>query len=261
MGTGFLRLVVRGLSVGVALLLLLQISSLASGASASTPEWDVSGTWSSAGGDLVISQSADGSLTGRFIMKRGCTDTYGATGRIDGSSISLSLARASGRGDEYPCAGTQTLNGSVGPRGTTLILTLVNFAQTSPASPFTGQATSLRADETFKQSFSVLVSCGTTGSQICPKVFVGVVRPGSGRIAVLFTLAQHCSDVRLYISVDGGVERVSPFLGSRQATRDYSFRIGDGPHRVQVRAEGRRGGCNYGQLSIWGGTLLARSLA
>lgn len=261
MGTGIRRLLNRGLAVTSTLLLALQAGTLASGARASTPEWDVSGAWSSAGGDLVLSQGADGSLTGSFIMKRGCTDTYGATGRIDGSSISLSLARANGAGDEYPCAGTQTLNGSVGPGGSTLTLTLVNFAQTSPASPFTGQATRPGADESFEKSFSVLVSCGTTGNQVCRKAFVGVVRPESGRIAVRFTMAQHCSDVRVYISVDGGGERVSPFLGSREATRDYVFRVSDGPHRVQVRAEGRRGGCNHGQLSTWGGTLLVRSLA
>lgn len=261
MGTGIRLLGNRGLAVTAALLLVLWAGALSSGAHAATSEWDVSGTWFSAGGDLVLSQGADGSLTGSFIMKRGCTDTYGATGRIDGNSISLNLVRANGAGDEYPCAGTQTLNGSVGPGGSTLTLTLVNFAQTSPASPFTGQATRPGAGETFEKSFSVLVSCGTTGSQVCPKAFVGVVRPDTGRIAVRFTMAPHCSDVRVYISVDGGGERVSPFLGSREATRDYGFRVSDGPHRVQVRAEGRRGGCNHGQLSTWGGTLLVRSLA
>ena len=261
MGTRSRRLVNRGLAVTSILLLVLQAGTLASGARASTPEWDVSGAWSSAGGDLRLSQAADGSLTGSFVMKIGCTDTYRATGRIDGTAISLSLARANGAGDEYPCAGSQTLNGSVGPGGSTLTLTLVNFAQTSPASPFTGQASRPGADETFEKSFSVLVSCGNTGKQICPKAFVAVVRPESARIAVRFTMAKHCSDVRVYISVDGGAEKVSPFLGSREATRNYAFRVSDGPHRVQVRAEGRRGGCNSGQLATWGGTLLVRSLA
>lgn len=102
--------------------------------------WDVSGRWTSFVGDLQLTQASGGSLTGTFQMKIGCTEAYTVTGRIAGSAIALALVRAGGAGNQPPCAGTQTLNGSVGPGGTTLLLALVNFASSSPPGPFSGKA-------------------------------------------------------------------------------------------------------------------------
>lgn len=235
--------------------------ALARGAGAAPADWDVTGSWTSFVGDLRLTQAGDGALTGSFQMKAGCTDAYTAAGRIEGNSISLTLVRANGGGDQLPCAGMQTLKGSVGSSGTTLNLALANFAQSSPPTPFSGQARKLGTEPAFSKSFAVFVKCGL-GKQLCPRAFVAMIQPPAGTLAVRFTMSSgHCSDARVRISIDGGAERVSPFLGAGKATPEYDFQVKAGTHRIQVRAEGRRGGCNHGDLQQWAGTLQVRSTA
>lgn len=226
----------------------------------STPGWDVTGPWSGFVGDLQLTQTGDGSLSGRFVMKFGCTETYLVSGRIDGTAVTLWLVRANGGGDEWPCAGTQTLNGEVEPSGRVMALALVNFAQSSPAAPFTGEAVWIGEEPRYSKDFAVDVRCGT-GRQMCRRAFVGTVRPPAGTLGVRFaTWTGHCSDVRLRISVDGGRERVSPFISPGSTTPEYTFQVTAGAHRITVRAEGRRGGCNHGDLRHWAGTLMSRSV-
>lgn len=242
----------------VAVALLLGVVVLA--APAAGPAWDVSGRWTSYVGVLQLTQASDGRLDGSFRMTAGCTDDYAATGRIDGSAISLELVRSNGRGDELPCAGRQTLKGTVAPGGRSLSLSLSNFAQTSPPTPFLGVAKPVGAESpAWARSYPVLVDCGV-GRQLCPRAFTVTVRPPAGTLLARFTMSgTHCSDVRARISVDGGAERVSAYLPRLRSTPDFAFRVDAGSHRVRVRAEGRRGGCNHGDLRHWGGTLRLRA--
>ena len=112
------------------------------GAGSATPAWNIAGTWTGAPGALTLAQSG-GTLTGSFTMRFGCTDTYAVTGSIAGTTVRLDLTRAGG--DQMPCAGTQTLNGTVDPSGKALVLALVNAHQASPATPFAGQAKAVAA--------------------------------------------------------------------------------------------------------------------
>ncbi|MHB1166491.1 MAG: hypothetical protein ACYC0W_06925 [Candidatus Nanopelagicales bacterium] len=69
--------------------------------------------------------------------------------------MSLALARANGGGDQWPCAGAQTLIGVVEPSGKVMTLALANFAQSSPASPFTGQAVMIGEGPGYAKDFAV----------------------------------------------------------------------------------------------------------
>ncbi len=236
----------------LALVLALAVGLLAGGSAAAPPAWDVSGTWIGFVGDVTLTQ-AEGALSGTFQMKVGCTEAYTANGTISGSSISLRLARASGGGDTFPCAGSQTLSGTVDPSGAAMLLTLSNRFQTSPPGRFEGKAKKLGA--TAAKSYPVFLKC-KGGKQLCPKAFAVSAEAPSGTLTVQFTMSRgHCSDVRVRISVDGGPEKVSAFLGPGKSTPAFRFEVGPGQHRVRVRAEGRRGGCNKGALLQWAGTL------
>lgn len=235
----------------------LSAGLLAGVSSAAPPKWDITGTWVGFAGDLTLTQT-DGKLTGTFRMKFGCTELYTANGTISGSAVTLALQRQGGADDTTSCAGTQTLSGSVDPSGTALLLALSNKFQTSPAGRFTGTAKKLGTEtkpaaKTY--SYPVLVKC-RGGTQLCAQAFAVSVQAAADPLVVQFTTAAgHCSDARFYISVDGGSERVSAFIGRAKSTPAYTFQVGAGRHRVQVRAEGRRGGCNKGDLQQWGGTL------
>lgn len=74
-------------------------------------------------------------------MKVGCLEAYTVTGSLAGSVVRLDLRRANGRGDVMPCAGTQTLNGTVAATGRALALVTVH--QASPPTRFTGRAKKL----------------------------------------------------------------------------------------------------------------------
>lgn len=235
----------------------LSAGLLAGSATAAAPSWGIGGKWVGYAGDLTLTQ-ADGKLSGTFQMKVGCTESYTATGTISGSAVTLTLRRASGAGDQPPCAGTQTLSGSVDASGTALLLTLSNAFQTSPAGRFAGKAQKLGSEKppASTKSYSVFVKCTGPKKQLCSQAYTVSTTTPAGPLVVQFTPSSgHCSDVRLRISVDGGPERISAFLGPSKSTPAYSFAVSAGPHRVQVRAEGRPGGCNKGYLLQWNGTL------
>ncbi len=235
----------------------LSAGLLAGASAAAAPSWDITGKWVGFSGDLTLTQ-ADGKLSGTFRMKVGCTELYTATGAISGSAVTLALKRASGAGDQPPCAGTQTLSGSVDASGTALLLELANAFQTSPAGRFAGKAkkpgAATPAGST--KSHSVFVKCTGPKQQLCAPAYTVSLNVPAGPLVVQFTTSSgYCSEARLRISVDGGPERISPFLGPSKSTPAYTFDVSAGQHRVQVRAEGRTGGCNTGFLSQWNGTL------
>lgn len=230
---------------------------LAGAARSAPPSWDIGGTWVGYAGDLTVTQAA-GNLRGSFQMKAGCTELYTATGTISGSAVTLALRRASGAGDQPPCAGTQTLSGGVNASGTALLLKLSNAYQTSPAGRFAGKAKKLGAPKpsVSTKSYSVFVKFPSPKKQLCSQAYTVSVNAPAGPLVVQFTTSSgHCSDARLRISVDGGPERISAFVGPRQSTPAYTFKVSAGQHRVQVRAEGRTGGCNKSYLLQWNGTL------
>ncbi len=235
----------------------LSAGLLAGTSTAAAPAWDISGTWVGFSGDLTLTQT-DGKLSGSFRMKVGCTDSYTATGTISGSAVTLTLTRAGGAGDQPPCAGTQTLNGAVDTSGTALLLKLANAFQSSPADRFAGKATKLGAPKTpaSVKSYSVFVKCPGPKKQLCSQSYAVLTNAPAGRLVVQFTTSSgHCSDARFRISVDGGIERISPFVRRSASTPAYTFAVRAGQHRVQVRAEGRTGGCNTGYVTQWAGTL------
>jgi len=255
---------------------------------AAAPAWDISGAWTSYIGNLSVKQAADGSLTGTFTMKVGCTDTYNVGGKVDGSAVTIALTRMGG-GDLGACAGTQSLKGTVDAGGATMQLALVNAHATSPATPFTGKAkkagatatttTAAKATTTTKTSsttaktnatatltvgaakqFSVFVVCGAPHKQLCPTLYtVGVKTPAGVLRARFITSNGHCSDVRLRLSVDGGGASASAFIGRSVATPWYAFPVSAGTHVLSLQAEGRPGGCNNtGYLKQWAGQLELR---
>lgn len=243
----------------------LSAGLLAGSASAASPSWNISGRWVGYAGDLTLTQT-DGKLSGTFQMKLsgtfqmkfGCTELYTATGTISGSAVTLTLRRASGAGDQPPCAGTQTLSGSVDASGAALLLTLANAFQTSPAGRFAGKAQKLGpgTPPASTKLYSVFVKCTGPKKQLCSQAYTVSTNAPAGPLVVQFTTSSgHCSDARFRISVDGGPERISAFVGPSRSTPAYTFAVGAGQHRVQVRAEGRSGGCNKGYLLQWSGTL------
>lgn len=232
-------------------------------AAALGPSWDIGGRWTSGIGTLQLAQKADGTVTGTFAMSVGCTKTYAVTGRVEGSAVNLSLTL--GGGGEPPCAGTQTLKGTVGAGGTSMSLALANEHASSPASAFVGKATAPKPVTTTPATTPRVVTktaAFTAGAtcdkvhQLCPKAWTTSLKTGKGTLTMSFSAAaSHCSDVRIRFSVDGGAERISSFISPRGATGAYAFSVAAGSHVLKLRAEGRRGGCNTGYLLSWGGTL------
>jgi len=241
-------------------------------AAALGPAWDISGRWTSGIGTLQLTQTADGTVSGTFAMSVGCTKTYAVTGRVEGSAVSLSLKLAGG--DQPPCAGTQTLKGTIPTSGTSMSLALANEHATSPATAFVGKATAPKPTPTTPAKTTpaptpapakpvvTKTATYTAGAncdkvhQLCPNAYTTSLKTGKGTLTMSFTAAaNHCSDVRVYFSVDGGGEHISSFVSKNNTTASYAFAVAAGGHTLKLRAEGRRGGCNTGYLLSWGGTL------
>jgi len=239
-------------------------------AAALGPSWDIGGRWTSGIGTLQLTQAADGAVTGTFAMSVGCNQTYGVTGRVEGSTVSLSLKLAGG--DQPPCAGTQTLKGTIAAGGTSMSLALANEHASSPATAFAGKATIPKPAPTTPAKTTAApapakpaatkTAAYTAGAncdkvhQLCPNAYTTSLKTGKGTLTMSFTAAaNHCSDVRVYFSVDGGGEHISSFVSKNNTTGSYAFAVAAGGHTLKLRAEGRRGGCNTGYLLSWGGTL------
>jgi hypothetical protein len=74
----------------------------------------------------------------------------------------------------------------------------------------------------------------------------------------------HCSDVRVIFYLDGQEIYTSEWLGYESRNPALPLitdlvaveHVALGTHQLTVQGEGRYGGCNYGNLFAWDGTLL-----
>ena len=110
-----------------------------------------------------------------------------------------------------------------------------------------------------------VVSCTSTG-ELCDPPFVVSVETGSVLQAQYFVRPTHCASVRVGFLVDGALKATSDFLGWPGAPAPFSDLaldtdlvdlgpVSPGAHVVGVQAEAQVGGCNFGQLDNWGGSL------
>lgn len=95
----------------------------------------------------------------------------------------------------------------------------------------------------------------TSGTQLSNVVYsINVVTDGLLRVEYT-AAATHCSDVRMHFEVDGVERAVSAFLVPGVSSGFFDVGpVTPGAHVIALRAEGRVGGCNSGQLVGWGGT-------
>jgi hypothetical protein len=110
-----------------------------------------------------------------------------------------------------------------------------------------------------------VVSCTSTG-QLCDPPFSVSVETGSALQVQYFVRSTHCASVRVGLLVDGTLRATSDFLGWPGAPAPFSGLaldtglvdlgpVSPGAHVVGVQAEGQVGGCNFGELPNWGGSL------
>jgi hypothetical protein len=110
-----------------------------------------------------------------------------------------------------------------------------------------------------------LVHCTSTG-QFCTPPFETPPIKTNSLLQIEYLVTHACSSIRLHIFVDAKEVRVTEFLGWPGEPLPLSTGILDlrpvasGQHVLAVEAEGRSGGCNYGHLSFWEGTLLIYTL-
>lgn len=106
------------------------------------------------------------------------------------------------------------------------------------------------------EQYVEVAQCQPATSQVCPQEpEVNFTRDSGGFVDVQFTANQnHCSDIIVYVSIDGYVPSILGRVGPGQ-TAQHGFGVGPGNHVLRVRAEGVEGGCNTGTLSSWGGTV------
>src|SRR5580658_5731573 len=119
--------------------------------------------------------------------------------------------------------------------------------------PFSSPASA----QTQTQIYSVLVSCTSSGEMCSPAYSITVTLPVASLVTVGFTGASTlCSNVQLYISVDGVLQAISPFFGANQIIGPVSLgTLGAVTHSLELEGVGEVGGCNSGTLGGWGGTL------
>jgi len=108
----------------------------------------------------------------------------------------------------------------------------------------------------------VRVFCQGPGQLCSPMHSTTVTSEGVLRIRFI-ALARHCSSIRIHIFLDGTQAGTSDWLGyngdpqGRPLETD-TFDLGPvapGSHEFAIQAEGEVGGCNFGNLTNWGGTL------
>ncbi len=69
----------------------------------------------------------------------------------------------------------------------------------------------------------------------------------------------HCSAMRMHFLLDGAERAVTgPLPPGRDSGFAYLGDVGRGRHKVELKAEGVRGGCNSGRLASWGGVASLR---
>jgi hypothetical protein len=103
--------------------------------------------------------------------------------------------------------------------------------------------------------------CQPATSQLCPQIPTVSFDTNSERtIKVAFTGNRNgCSDIIAHIFFDGA-EWGSHRVGPSRSDGGYEIPVTRGTHVIGVQAEGIEGGCNYGAVSAWGGTLHIESL-
>jgi hypothetical protein len=107
--------------------------------------------------------------------------------------------------------------------------------------------------------FDILVHCTDTG-QICDQKYEVQVEAGN-KPGMRFTVGpQHCSSVRLYVSLDGKRVYASGFLAAGQDTGQIALSAAPGRHTLTLEAEGSYGGCNTGTLESWAGRVSLTSV-
>jgi len=110
-----------------------------------------------------------------------------------------------------------------------------------------------------------IVSCASSG-QLCDPPFFVPVETGSVLQVQYFVRGTHCASVRVGLLVDGTLVATSDFLGWPGAPAPFSELaldtglvdlgpVSPGAHVVGIQAEGQVGGCNFGDLPNWGGSL------
>lgn len=99
-----------------------------------------------------------------------------------------------------------------------------------------------------------------TGATLKMQYFVNG-SPGAGECN---SPKRHCTSVRLRIYVDGVLEHTTDWLGWPDGPEYSGLDTGlldlgpvsPGIHELSIKGEGRVEGCNYGQLTGWGGRLV-----
>ena len=115
------------------------------------------------------------------------------------------------------------------------------------------------ADESILDALTYCTSAG----QVCDQPFTFDITT-EDMLKIQYTVAEtHCSSIKLNISVDGGSPISTGFLGwnGDQDARPLDTGLIDlgpvsaGTHQVSLQAEGTEGGCNAGDLTVWGGAV------
>jgi hypothetical protein len=105
-----------------------------------------------------------------------------------------------------------------------------------------------------------VVNCTSSG-QLCEPPFEQTVQvPSGGRVtSVMYTPPPgHCSPVRIHVLLDGTEIGVTGFVEPNESSELglFSDPIRKGSVVLGYKAEGKTEGCNSGQLSSWGGSII-----
>ena len=97
--------------------------------------------------------------------------------------------------------------------------------------------------------------CSNPG-QLCDAIFHTTITTGPTLQMQYLAPPAHCSDGRVYLTLDGMVVGITNFVSGGQATLVDDFgTVTPGPHTVTVQFEGRVSGCNTIGPGAWFGTL------
>ena len=117
-------------------------------------------------------------------------------------------------------------------------------------------ATTARAAAT-TTSYPVAVTCTSSGQTCTPWADQSVTLATPALVTLEFaTPASHCSDISVQLFVDSVSVGVSAPLPPGTSSGSMSaVLLSAGAHNVSIQATGYFGGCNFGRLYNWGGTL------
>jgi hypothetical protein len=107
------------------------------------------------------------------------------------------------------------------------------------------------------RTFDMLISCHGPG-EVCTPVYSSTISSSvrDPFIVSVTAATTHCSDISYIISIDGGIVTKTPFLSpGERSDAVITATEGVGNHAITVQGIGEVGGCNFGTLISWGGTL------